>query len=51
MQIPGQVSLECVNCFSSCDITFEDDPPKLVHCPYCGAEQEVEGDYELDFSE
>ena len=51
MQIPGQVSLECVNCFSSCDITFEDDPPKLIHCPYCGAEQEVEGDYELDFSE
>lgn len=51
MQIPGQVSLECVNCFSSCEITFEDDPPKVIHCPYCGVDQEVEGDYELDFSE
>ena len=47
----GQVSLECINCFSTCDITFEDEPPKTIHCPYCSAEQQLAENLELDFNE
>jgi len=46
-----QYSLECDNCFSACDITFEGSIPDQVYCPHCGAPHDIDDFGELDFDE
>ncbi|NND24007.1 MAG: hypothetical protein HKN86_04870 [Acidimicrobiia bacterium] len=46
-----QYSLECDNCFSACEINFEERVPHTVYCPNCGAQHDIDDFGELDFDE
>jgi hypothetical protein len=43
-------SLECENCFSFCEITFDFAIPDRIHCPLCREPHDSNPDFdELDF--